>query len=424
MQLDVAERDRRQPSQLEPVGSAVRTDEEAALRTGEEQIGLEVILLQRPDDRPGWQVPRHRAPGAAEVGALEEVRGEVAGLVVVGGHVKGVGVVERHLDVVDEGERRQGERRRAAPAPAAVGRDLHQAVVGADRQRSFPEGRLRDRRGGGVLRHRTVVVQRVDAPDPAEELLLVAVAPVRQVAADRGPGVAPVVALPDPLGAVVDPVGAVRAHQQRRVPVPALRRVPLGGLGADHQRLLVPPVSAVEHPLLPHQIEEVRVARVEGDAVAVGAERHIPVLVADAVHVEGARWTVQGALVLQPDQDVEERLAVAERHLVDLRHRQVREVPEGPPLVEGLVQPGVGAHQEVVTVGRVDPQGMVVAVLVVAGLEGLHRRAAVSGDMEEDVHLVDPVGVEGRGLELLVIVGAGAAGDVVVLPLPALAPVA
>src|SRR5919106_4809094 len=67
---------------------------------------------------------------------------------------------------------------------------------------------------------------------------------------------------------------------------------------------------------------------------------------------------------------------------------------------------------------------MVVAVLVVAGLEGLHRRAAVAGHVEEDVHLVDPIGVAGRGLDLLIVVGAGAAGDVTVPLLPALAPVA
>src|SRR5688572_24150533 len=67
---------------------------------------------------------------------------------------------------------------------------------------------------------------------------------------------------------------------------------------------------------------------------------------------------------------------------------------------------------------------MVVAVLVVAGLEDLHGCAAVAGHVEEDVHLVDPGGVDGRGLDLLVIVGAGAAGDIAVPLLPALAPVA
>ena len=91
-------------------------------------------------------------------------------------------------------------------------------------------------------------------------------------------------------------------------------------------------------------------------------------------------------------------------------------------MVEALVEPAVGAENEPVRVARVEGHGVVVAVFV--GLaEGLERLAAVTRQLDEDVHLVDEIAVEGGGVDLLVVVRPGATTEVAVSLREALAAV-
>ena len=96
----------------------------------------------------------------------------------------------------------------------------------------------------------------------------------------------------------------------------------------------------------------------------------------------------------------------------------------GVALVERFVQPCVGAGQEVLAVVGVDPQRVVVAVLLAAGTEVVEAVAAIACYVQEHVHLVDEIGVHRRGLDFLVVVRSGPAGDVRAALLPALAFVA
>ena len=185
-----------------------------------------MVLFHRPEDDPGGQVARDRAPGTAVVVALEEVGRVVALLVVVGHDEDGRGVVLGRLDVVHEGALGDaGEGGRPAPARAAVPGHLDQAVVGAGDQDVLVQRRFGDGRNGGVNGHRGVAVQCVHAADPPGHRELVAVVVAGQVAADGAPRVAAVVASPHALGGVVDPALGVGARHDRRVPVPALGRV-------------------------------------------------------------------------------------------------------------------------------------------------------------------------------------------------------
>ena len=410
MQLEVAERDRRDAArQLLPRPSAVHREVETRFRREKEQFTFDVVLLERPRQRALRQVARHRAPRAPEVRADEDVRREVAGLVRVGDRVDRPRVEGRRLHVVDEGLWRQARQHgRARPAAAAVRTHLHEPIVGPDHEHAGLDGGFCDGRDGGVLGHRARVVQRVHAPDAPQEALLVAVQPLREVAADGRPRAAAVVAAPQALRCVVEAPGVVRADEQGRIPVPALRRIAVGGLRPDPDRLLAASIPAVQVPFLPHQVEHVRIARVERHAVPVRAQRRVPVVVPDAFAVERARGAVQRAQVLRPCQDVVERRPVAQRHLVELRHRQVRKVPPRRPLVEALVEAPVGARQQVSAVARVDPECVVVAVLVAPGLEGGKRRAAVPRDLKEHIHLVHEPGSGRGGLDLLVVVRARA----------------
>ncbi len=135
---------------------------------------------------------------------------------------------------------------------------------------------------------------------------------------------------------------------------------------------------------------------------------------------ERARRAAEGEVVLGAAVDVVERLAVVDRHLVELHGRQIR-LP-GPALaaVEGLVDAAVAADDEVIRAFGVDPERVVVDVLVpFADLR--ERGAGVLGDHQEDVHRVDAPRLLRIGDDLVVVLRA--ARDVGALLLPALAAV-
>ena len=74
--------------------------------------------------------------------------------------------------------------------------------------------------------------------------------------------------------------------------------------------------------------------------------------------------------------------------------------------VEGLVQPGISTAEHMQWVVRVDPESVVVRVLVAPSLQITERLPAVVRDLEEDVHLDHDVGFSRRSLDLLVVVGS------------------
>ena len=425
LELDVPKRDRGRSAELEPVRSPIGGEVEPELRAEEEQVGILVILLQRPDYCTSGKVAGDRAPAAAAVGTLEHVRAQVSRLVRVGDGEDGGGVVLRRFDVVDEREfRHAGKIPGGAPGLSAVVTRVDQSVIGSHIEHAFGDRRFRDGGQCGILGHRTVVVEGVHAPHASHQLQLVAVAVSREVAAHRRPRVAAVVAAPQPLRAEVQAVCRVRTDEDRSVPVPPLGRIAGGGLRLDVERLLAATIDPVQVPLLRLEVQRVVIFGIERDAVAVSAHGDVPVPVAHAFHVRGPRGTQQRSQVLRAAQHVVERLRIVEGELVELRDRQVREMPPSRAVVERLVETGVGAHEQVVAVVRIDPHRVVVAVLLASRSQVVEGPAAVARDLEKHVHLIHQVGILRGGLDLLVVMRAGTAGDVGVAALPALALVA
>ena len=381
-----------------------------------------MVLLNRPHDGSIFQIAGDGRPAVPVVVAAEDVGCVVAGLVGVRDREHRRRIVLTRLDIVDEGalgNPRKGRGR--GPAGASVGAEVDQPVVGAGVQGIFLQRALADRRDGRVPGHRPVVVQRVKLPHPAHVGQLVAVGVRGQVPADGTPGVPAIFAAPQALGREVEAARGVRADQDRGVPVPALRRISGLRLRLDLDGLLAPPVDPVQVPLLGHQIEDVRVRGIDLHPVSIGAHREIPVSVAHSLDVGGAGWSPQRSQVLRAAQDVEERLAVGEGDLVELRDGHVGEVAPGLSFVEGLVESGVGAAQHVARVVRIEPEGVVVGMLLAPGAQGGEGGPAVARDLEEYVHLNHQIGVRRGSFDLLIIVRARAPGDVGVAPLPALA---
>ncbi len=256
--------------------------------------------------------------------------------------------------------------------------------------------------------HCVEIPGRVVAPHPAHERFEHPVTVAGEIAADRAPAVAAVVRAPKALAGVVQAGRRVGADQDRRVPVPALRRVARLGLRLDVDVLAGGAVVADEVALLPLAVGDVGVAGLGGGLVAVGTERDVPVVVADAVDGVGARRAALCRVVLGAAVDVVEGLGVVDGHLVELGDREVGDEAPGGREVEALVEPAVGADEQVVGVVGVEGEGVVVGVLVLLG-EPTERGATVVGDLDAPVHEVDAVEGVGARHELLVVVRAGGA---------------
>ena len=87
---------------------------------------------------------------------------------------------------------------------------------------------------------------------------------------------------------------------------------------------------------------------------AVAAADAVPVACADAGAVAGARGPADGAVVLGAAADVVERLRVVGGDTVVLRQRQVGEVPPRLHAVVGLVEAAVVRQDDVVPVGGIE----------------------------------------------------------------------
>ena len=214
----------------------------------------------------------------------------------------------------------------------------------------------------------------------------------------------------------------MRADQDGRIPVKAFAFLVRGGLGLDVNPFAGNAIVADQVAFLPLGVNDVRVGRVDRWLMAVGKQRDEPVTVANPVDVVRAGRAALGAVVLRAAVNVVERRIVVNGHFVELGYRQVGKKPVGFSKIERLVKPAVGAEHHVFRIGRVKGHGMVVAVLVTVRLsdKGL---AAVLADVQRRVHLVDAVELVRTGEDFLVIMGPGAAGQVIAAFLPTLATV-
>jgi len=382
-----------------------------------------VVLRHRPHPAALGQVARDRPPRAPAVVAAQQVRLEVAGLVTVHRDEDRVPLQPGGLHLVDEevvGHARQLVG--LLPRLPAILRHLHVPIVRARVDQPLDQRRLAEGGDGREHRHRAVVPQRVGAPGPAHDRLLEAEDVAGEVGADLRPRVAPVVAAPHVLRPVVEARVRVRRDDDGRVPVEAQRGLVGAGPRADVDGLLALAVVAQQVPFLPLEVDDVGVGGVHGHRVAVGAVRDDPVGVADAVVVQRARGPGLGAVVLRPAVDEVEGLRIVQGDLVELRDGEVLEEAPGLAAVPGFVDAPVAAVEDVAGVAGDECHRVVVAVLVLLA-DRPPRAPAVIGHAHVGIHLVDPVeGVRIRE-DLLIVVRPGAAADVAVALLPALAAV-
>ena len=163
--------------------------------------------------------------------------------------------------------------------------------------------------------------------------------------------------------------------RRRRRPAPAgagdaVRGRPCSAASAGSTRAAGPADRAGRARLPATASRRCRILRIDARLEAVAAADVVPVAGADAGAVERARRAADRPVVLRAAADVVERPRVVGRHAVELRQRQVGEVPPRLHAVVGLVEAAVVADDDVVGVDRVEHD------LVVIDVHAGHRHDA------------------------------------------------
>ena len=155
----------------------------------------------------------------------------------------------------------------------------------------------------------------------------------------------------------------MRADEERRIPVPAQRRLVLARLRLNAHRLTGAAIVADQRPVLRFGVDGVRVLRIDARMKTVAALGHEPIGVADAVHAARSGGTAEGEVILGAAVHVIEGGGVIDGDIVELRDGQIREELPVGALVERFVDAAVAADEVVVGVVGIDPDFMIVHML-------------------------------------------------------------
>ena len=160
---------------------------------------------------------------------------------------------------------------------------------------------------------------------------------------------------------------------------------------------------------LTRRVDDVRIARLDAGLEAVAAAGHPPVAHPDADAVHRPRRSALRLVVLCAAADVVERQRVVHGDAIELRDRQVVEVPPRFAFVPRLVRAAVVADHDVVLVLRVHPHRVEVHVDAVHVRHARPALAAVTRPLEVRVGRPNRVVADRVDEDFLVVAGIAAA---------------
>src|ERR1700736_2024568 len=177
----------------------------------------------------------------------------------------------------------------------------------------------------------------------------------------------------------------MRTDGKRRIPIPPHGRVALRRLRLDAHALAGTAVEAHQTAILHRRVYRIGVFRIHPRVEAIAPVRDETIGVGDTVRVLGAGGAAEAEIVLRATVNVIERRGVVYRDIVELRDRKVCLEYPVLSLVEALIYPSVATDQLTAVVLRIDPDLMIIDMLV-AGRKRRERTAAVARHHDVDVH--------------------------------------
>ncbi len=359
--------DRQVAAQALPRAAVVERDPHAAFGARVEQTAPVRILADRARDLSGRDAVGDALPRPAVVVGLEQVGMRIGELVAGRRHVAGGRVVRRRLDHADQRPLGQVGRRHPFPRPAAIAREVHEAVVGARPQHVALVRRLDEREDRAVDLGARVVAR--DRPAGARQ-------PGRIVPREVGARDLPALALVHGAEHAIagDPqfLGVPARVEHRERP---LKAVAMLGRRRAHAVRLRP---HADHPLLAGAMvvvdqapvagagadgaahDDVRIAGLHRDVAALAAAGLHPLRRRDGAAMRVARHPHRPVVLLRAVDVV--RLLVVRAHVVELRGRLVVDRRPRLPAVEAHARAAVVGLDHPPRVLRIDPEVVVVAV--------------------------------------------------------------
>ena len=212
----------------------------------------------------------------------------------------------------------------------------------------------------------------------------------------------------------------MRADQDWRIPVIAFRRLIFAGLWLDVNALACLAVIACQVSLLPLRIDDIRVFGIDRGLVTIAEQRNKPVGILDTHVIVRARRPTLTVVVLGAAVHVVKRFVVVNSDLIVLSDGHV--VDETPCFAKivRFVNAAIVANQQIVLIIWVERHRVMVDVLGVV-LEFREVFSAVFRHVQMHVHLVNAVKLMRAREQLLVVVRACSARQVVVAFLPGFA---
>ena len=111
------------------------------------------------------------------------------------------------------------------------------------------------------------------------------------------------------------------------------------------------------------RIHDVGIARLGRRLVAITAECHEPIVIANTLPIVRARRAALRVVILRPAIDVVERLGIIDRDLVELRDRQIADEAPCFGVIIAFIQPAIGPEHDVVGIIRAERYRVVIDVL-------------------------------------------------------------
>ena len=165
-------------------------------------------------------------------------------------------------------------------------------------------------------------------------------------------------------------------------------------------------------------IDDVLVGGINHGLETIAFQGDEPVGIDDAVGGARARRPADRVVVLSPAVDVVKRRGIVQPDLVELRQRQIAEPLPGAAAVKTLIDAAIATGQQVVGVVGINPQHVIVDVLVLLA-NPTHGLAAVVADLHPGVHRVEAIDHLGICKQFVVVLPT--AGHIVGALFPVLA---
>src|SRR5262245_44280817 len=168
----------------------------------------------------------------------------------------------------------------------------------------------------------------------------------------------------------------MRADDERRVPVPPKRIIIATGLRLNRDTLAGALVETGESAVLRLGVDRIRIFLIYLRAKTIASVGNKPIGIRDPGSAPCAGWTTKTEVVLRTAINVVERLRVVSRDVVEPCNWKVLfEIP-GLAAIKTLINTAVAADEIVIGIVGIDPDVVIIDVLV-AFAEPSQRAAAV-----------------------------------------------